>query len=95
MVGGGLSSLRSRHCLRLELAVIQFGVESAGLQQALVVALLDDVPIAHHQNQVGVADGGQAVGNDKAGAALHQGIHGALDQYLGARINRTGCLVQN
>ena len=39
-------------------------------------------------------DGGQAVGDDKAGAVLHQVIHGSLGEHLGARIERTGSLSQ-
>ena len=41
----------------LELAVIQGVVEAALGQQLLVAALLDDLAVAHHQNQVRIADG--------------------------------------
>ena len=35
------------------------------------------------------------MGNDEACAVFRQLIHGALDQQFRARIDRTGCLVQN
>ncbi len=60
-----------------------------------MLALLHDVAVVHHQDQVGVADGGQAMGDDEAGAALHQGVHRLLDQHLGVGIHRTGGFVQD
>ena len=36
-----------------------------------MLALLDDVAVADDQNQISVADGTQAMGDDKAGFALH------------------------
>ena len=41
-------------------------------------ALLDDIAVLQHQNQVGVFNGGQPVGDDKAGAVLRQPVHGLL-----------------
>ena len=46
-------------------------VEAAGGQQLVVGALLHDVAVPHYKDEVGVLDGGQAVGDDKAGLALH------------------------
>src|SRR5699024_4841175 len=74
---------------------VQLGVETAFGQQLLVPALLDDVAVAHDQDGVGVPDGGQPVGDDKAGAAAHQVVHGGLDALFGAGIHRAGGLVQN
>ncbi len=79
----------------LELAAIQGVVEAALGQQLLVAALLDDLAVAHHQNQVRIADGAQPVGHHKAGAALHELIEGLLDQHLRAGIDAGGRLVQN
>ena len=55
----------------LELAVVELGVEAALRQQFVVIALLDDVAVLHNEDDVGLADGGQAVGHDEARAALH------------------------
>lgn len=58
-------------------------------------ALLDDIAVLQHQNQVGVFDGGQPVGDDKAGAVFRQPVHGLLGDELCAGIHRGGGLVQN
>ena len=58
-------------------------------------ALLDDVAVANHQDHVGVSDRGQAMRDNKARAALHQRIHGALNKLLGTGIDVGSCLVQN
>ncbi len=57
--------------------------------------LLDDGPVVHHQDGVRPADGGEAVGDDEAGAILHQLGHGLLDEHLGAGVDRTGGLVED
>jgi len=41
----------------VKLAVVHFGIEIAASQQFLVVALLDNVTIAHDKDQVSIADG--------------------------------------
>ena len=56
----------------VELAVVHVGIRAAGRQQLVVIALLDDIAVAHDQNQVGVADGREAVRDDKARTAFHQ-----------------------
>ena len=40
----------------LELAVVQLGVEAACGQQFVVVALLHDVAVLHHKDDVGLTD---------------------------------------
>ena len=62
-----------------KLTVVQFGVEAALRQQALVIALFDDITVLHHQNDIRFLDGGQSVGDDKACSALHHGGKGVLD----------------
>ncbi len=61
--------------------------------QLVVAAALDDAALFQHHDSVCSADGGQAVGDDKAGAAVHQAVHAALHQCLGAGINGGGRLV--
>ena len=58
-------------------------------------ALFNDMALVHHQNDVGVLDGGEPVGDDKAGAALHQRLKGPLDADFGHRVDRRGRLVEN
>ena len=55
-----------------------------------MVALLDDVAVLHHQNDVRLADGREAMGDNKARAALHQAVEGLLNFDLRARVDG-GC----
>ena len=38
-------------------------------------ALLDNGAVVHDENQIRIANRGQPVGDDEAGAALHQLVH--------------------
>ena len=58
-------------------------------------ALLDDPPVAHHEDHVRVADRRQPMGDDERGPALHQRLHRALDEDLGPRVHRRGRLVED
>ena len=68
---------------------------SAGFQQFVMGTLLDDLAVLHHQDHVGVPDGGEPVGNHEAGAIRAQRCHGTLHQHLGTRVDRAGRLVQD
>ena len=70
-------------------------VEAFFIQQFLVGALLHDLAIVNHQHVVGIPDGAEAVGNDKAGAAGHQAQQSLLDARLGARVHAAGGFVQD
>ena len=58
-------------------------------------ALLGDPAVLKQQDAVGRADGGQAVRDDEAGAALQGLLDRVLDEHLGFRIHRGGGLVQH
>ena len=58
-------------------------------------ALLDDVAVADDQDQIGVANSAQPVGDDEAGLALHQLVHGFLDEHFSAGVDRASGFVQN
>ena len=75
--------------------VVQVEVEALPREQLLVRALLDDAAVVHHEDGVGVADGGQPVRDHEARAVLHQLRHGLLDQHLGTRVDRAGRLVED
>ena len=77
------------------MAVVELGVEAALRQQGVVVALLHDVAVLHDEDDVGLADGGQAVGHDEARAALHHPGKGRLDAHFRAGIDGGSCLVQD
>ena len=67
---------RRRQCrrerrLRPELASVEVLVDPPLLEQLQVRAALDDLPLVDDQDLVGVADGGEAVGDDEAGPPGH------------------------
>ena len=81
-------------CIR-DRGIIEVGVEAALGEELIVAALLHNVAVPHDENQIRVLNGGEAVGDDEAGAAFHQIGHGLLDEVLGAGIHGGGGLVQN
>lgn len=76
-----------------KLTIIQLRIRPAPPQQLPMAPLLDNIPVPHHQDQVRVHNGRKPVSNDEAGAALHQGFHGAADLHLGAGVHAGGGLV--
>ena len=60
-----------------------------------MVAAFYDVAFAEDEDIVGVFDGGEAVGDDEGGAAFHEGVHGALDDLLGAGVDGRGGFIQD
>ena len=46
--------------------------------QVFVVATLDDLAVVQYNDGIAVADGGQSVGNNEYGSALHQIVHSFL-----------------
>src|SRR5690554_8092271 len=66
----------------LELHAVQSGVISVEGYQVGMVAALDDTFLVHHRDDVGLLDGGQAVGNQLRRASLHDPAQGTLDTAL-------------
>ena len=58
-------------------------------------ALLDDLAVLEHDDQVGVADRREAVGDHEGGAAGEQRPQRALDLALGADVDRRRRLVED
>jgi hypothetical protein len=56
-------------CAVVELVDVDVGVEAVALHQPFVLALLHDVAVFHDQDQVGIAHGGEVVGDDEAGTS--------------------------
>ena len=52
------------------LALVQLRHEASLGKQPSVFACLYNISVLHHKDEVRVADGGQAVGNDKAGRCV-------------------------
>ena len=72
--------------LLLALQVPQLRVQAVALQQCLVAAALDDAALVHHDDLVGVHDGGQPVRDDQRRAAFARCGPARLDGALGARV---------
>src|SRR5882724_6587484 len=51
-------------------------------------ALLDDAPFVKHANQVGIADGGNAMGNNQTRSAAHYAAKFSQDLFLSVGVNR-------
>ena len=58
-------------------------------------AVPGDAAVLHHEDLVGVLNGGQPVGDGDDGLAPGQLGNGLLDEVLVLRVNAGGCLVQN
>jgi hypothetical protein len=89
--------IKTYHLNRLtfELAYIQVVEETALIEQLLVGTLFDNLPLVDHNHVIGIANGAQAVGDDKARPAFHQPQEGFLDARLGARVYRAGGFIQD
>ena len=46
--------------------------------QVFVVTALDDLAVIQYNDRITVADGGESVGNNEYGSALHQIVHSFL-----------------
>ena len=58
-------------------------------------AFFEDVAFIENEDDVGLAYGGKAVGNDKGGAADHECFQRFLDQSFAFGIQRGGGFVQD
>mmetsp|Transcript_111984 Transcript_111984/g.194430 ORF Transcript_111984/g.194430 Transcript_111984/m.194430 type:complete len:252 (+) Transcript_111984:1161-1916(+) len=73
----------------------QAGIHAPPLQKLIVRALLDDHPVPHAYNLVGVADGAQPVRDHQRGPPFGDPLQCGLHQSLVFGIQRRGCLVQD
>ena len=76
--------------LLLKLLAAEMIVVSLLIKKFLMFALLDDLPVADHKDQIRVADGGQAVGDNKGSTAMEKFLCGLLNELLGLGVNG-GC----
>ena len=70
-------------------------VGAAGGHELVVRAALDDAAVFHQQDQVGAADGGEAVGDDERGAAGQERGHRGLDELLAFGVEVAGGFVED
>src|SRR5215213_7491584 len=77
------------------LAAVEVRIQAVLLQEHYVVAALRDAASLYNEDQVGVPDSAQAVGDDDARPALQQRGQGSLDDRLRARVYVARRLVQD
>ncbi len=70
-------------------------VEPSRLHELVVRALLDDLSVLEHDDQVGVADRRESVRDDERGAVGEQQPQGRVDLSFGADVDRRGRLVED
>jgi hypothetical protein len=63
--------------------------------EGLMGATFEDASLLDDQDLVGAADGGEAVGDDKGGTALHEEVEAALDEGFGFGVEGAGGLVED
>src|SRR5439155_1184893 len=71
------------------------GLASAQVDELLVRTAFDDPATVEDEDQVGVANGREAVGDGHGGAALREAVEGVLDRPLGLDVERARRLVQH
>src|ERR1700733_934218 len=76
------------------LAADQPGVEAVLLEQGGMGSLLHRPAVLHDDDQIGIAHGGQSMGDNDRGAALAQMAEGDLDGCLAFGVERTGRFIQ-
>ena len=78
-----------------KLCPIQLRIEPVLRKQLLMAPLLRNIAVPHRENDIRISDGRKPVHNHKARAALHELLHGTLDQMLCPRIDGGGRLVED
>ena len=77
------------------LQLMQAGVDAVLGQQFFVTAFFAQLAPMQHEDFVGAADGGQAMGDDDGGAVAHQFFHGLLDPAFGLGVDVGGGFVEH
>ena len=91
----GCSALGPAPGLDPRLGLVELVVEALLREQLVVRSLLDQLAVVQDEDQVGVADRGQPVGDHERGAALHQVLERVEDHGLGLGVDRGGRLVED
>ena len=60
-----------------------------------MVSLFHDAPVPHHQDTVGITEGGKPVRDNKAGTPLHHVLEGLLDLDLRPGVDGGSCLIKD
>ncbi len=77
------------------LAGVEVVVATVELVEGLVGSALYDLALFYDEDLVGSADGGETVGYDEGGAALHEEVEAVLDHGFGLGVEGAGGLVED
>src|SRR5262249_26335279 len=86
LLGGGLGS---------PLEIVQLRVQPAFCQQSAMSALLHQLRLLDHQDDIGLTDSLEMVRDDDACSTLHQPLEGVEHSTRGYRVQAGGGLVEN
>ena len=92
--GGNKGRRFGSACRRGGAAGVELVVLALLFHELLMGAPLYYPPLLHDHDAVGVAHGGEPVGDDEGGAPGHKGVHALLHQLLGTGVYGGGGLVQ-
>ena len=73
----------------------EFAVEAAEGEELVVGATFDDGAVVEDEDEVGGADGAQAVGDGDSGSALHEGVESLLDGEFAFGVEGGGGFVED
>lgn len=81
--------------LQLEGAGVKLVVGAVLGHEFFVGAAFDDAAVIEDHDDVGILNGGEAVGDDEDGAAFHEGIHAALNEGFGTGVDGGGGFIKD
>ena len=87
VIVGGLSSFG-------QLLADQFGIQSPAFQEFVVRSLIDDPPLVHHEDSVGIANGREAMSNNQDRLGFIRGREVALNRAFGPSVQCRRWLIQ-
>ena len=82
-------------CFAVGLQAVEVMIDPAIGDELGVGALFDDFAIFHHQDQIGLSDGRNLMGDDERGRALHELVEDVVQVGLGNRIETRRGLVED
>src|SRR3954451_20402219 len=77
------------------LVLVEAGVEAGQGEELFVAAGFGYVAVLEDDDLVGVADGGEAVGDDEGGAAFHEPVEGVEEEAFAFAVEGAGGFVQD
>ncbi len=78
-----------------ELALVKVGVDPLLGKEFLMGTFFDNGALVDHEHLVGIANGTEPVGDNKACSSLHERQQDLLDAEFGAGIDAAGCFIKN